>query len=292
MQQISDDDTPMHWLDLPNLRLKPTAEELNRVLAKLKVRLHNFDEIPDLDQGTTRWLTQLVVHDLDWIEENDAQSIRDGAAHRLAQQCGITARADITRTIDVGELEIRLLEPGLTTDKLGMKTWGSALVLAKRLVAEPNLLGKSCIELGAGTGLVGITAAKLGASVVLTDLQEIVENLERNVVSNNLDCPCHVLDWSDPHSSVLAGQKFDLILISDPVYSVEHPEALLASIEMLDSKNVILQVPLRPKYDNERNAVYTGLYDLGYTRDRFEYDEGRDDFGPSRYAFSYWTKGQ
>ncbi|PRT54125.1 Protein-lysine N-methyltransferase EFM2 [Wickerhamiella sorbophila] len=290
MQQISDDEGPIHWLDLPNLRLKPKADELNHVLSKLVVQLHNFDEIPDLDQGTTRWLTQLVAHDLEWIDESTAQAIRDSAAHRLAQQCGITARADVTRAVDVGELKIQLLEPGLTTDKLGMKTWGAALVLAKRLVAEPSLLEKSCIELGAGTGLVGITAAKLGAQIVLTDLEEIVVNLERNVLSNNLNCPCHVLDWSDPHSSVLAGQKFDLILISDPVYSVEHPEALLASIAMLDARKVILEVPLRPKYDNERNAVYTGLYELGYNRDRFEYDDGRDDFGPSKYVFSYWTK--
>lgn len=292
--QVSDHENgPIHWLDLPNLRVKPAANEILALLTRLEVRLHNFDEIPDLDQGTTRWLTLLVADELDWIEPGAAQEIRDKAAQRLAQQCGITARADVVRQVEVPPFSIELHEPGLTTDKLGMKTWGAALVLAKRLIAEPMLLSKAkrVIELGAGTGLVGITAAKLGADVTLTDLPEIVTNLKRNVEANGLECPCQVLDWSDPKSSVLANDRFDLILISDPVYSVEHPEALLATIEMLNAKTVILQVPLRLKYDTERNAVYVGLGILGYIKARFEIDDGRDDFGPSKYAFSCWTRG-
>ncbi|CAN0225805.1 unnamed protein product, partial [Ectocarpus sp. 8 AP-2014] len=51
----------------------------------------------------------------------------------------------------------------------GQRLWEGSLLLCAYLV-ELDLQGKSVLELGAGTGIVGMLAAKLGAqTLILTD---------------------------------------------------------------------------------------------------------------------------
>jgi len=94
---------------------------------------------------------------------------------------------------------LTIREPPLTGDSLGLKTWGSSYVLAQLLhrfgagplshlitasntKAEPLL---EVIELGSGTGLLGLAAACVWrASVILTDLPEIMPNLIHNAELN------------------------------------------------------------------------------------------------------------
>jgi len=45
--------------------------------------------------------------------------------------------------------------------------------------------GRRVVELGAGTGVVGIMASYLGASVVVTDLDSLVPLLDHNINQNN-----------------------------------------------------------------------------------------------------------
>ena len=141
-------------------------------------------------------------------------------------------------------LQVKLVEPSLTADNLGHKTWLASYLLARRL---PHLIANSMIpfpdrplrilELGSGTGLLGITAAALypTAQTRLTDLPAIVDNLAQNVLANSSlfednKPTVDVLDWSTTREKARAN-SYDLILVSDPlvrdIYPLFPPSTLL-----------------------------------------------------------------
>ena len=62
--------------------------------------------------------------------------------------------------------------------------WEEGTIIANWLrdVFSPmGLAGTVCVELGAGTGIVGIVAGILGASVLITDLEDAVATIGYNV---------------------------------------------------------------------------------------------------------------
>ena len=91
------------------------------------------------------------------------------------------------------------------------------------------LQGKRVLELGSGTGIVGIVAARCRpATLVLTDLPDLLPLLTANLASNpahpasTTAIHCLALTWSTTLSaSELSGElllPFDVLLLSDVVY--------------------------------------------------------------------------
>lgn len=105
--------------------------------------------------------------------------------------------------------------------------WPVALLLSRHLCEHPELVrGKSCIELGAGIGIVGMVAAALGAvRVVVSDMPEALPILERNAHATRaklsaLKGKCLVsvapLPWGDALGINAVGRgEFDVILAAD-----------------------------------------------------------------------------
>ncbi|CAD7952937.1 unnamed protein product [Amoebophrya sp. A25] len=89
---------------------------------------------------------------------------------------------------NAGERLVRV-EQCFAQSKTNDVVWDAGLVLCYMLVKSPELVrGKTVLELGAGTGVVGLTAWALGAKrVVLTDLEEALPHLHKNVSLNLLD---------------------------------------------------------------------------------------------------------
>ncbi|KAA8531882.1 hypothetical protein F0562_006401 [Nyssa sinensis] len=82
------------------------------------------------------------------------------------------------------------------------------------------------LELGSGTGLVGIAAAAaLGADITVTDLPHVLSNLQFNVDANadvlaqqGGTVNVAPLSWGDADHMETIGREYDLILGSDVVY--------------------------------------------------------------------------
>ena len=90
----------------------------------------------------------------------------------------------------------------------GRTVWDAAVVLAKYLEhkyghGRRSLERRRVLELGAGTGLAGLAAAALGASVILSDLDYCLPALKANVLATTIEPPGQVsvleLDWLRPN---------------------------------------------------------------------------------------------
>eukprot|EP00924_Labyrinthula_sp_SR-Ha-C_P005295 maker-scaffold_1-snap-gene-27.47-mRNA-1 protein AED:0.03 eAED:0.03 QI:138/1/1/1/0.66/0.5/4/121/256 len=122
---------------------------------------------------------------------------------------------------------------------IGARVWDVAIQFSKFLEQNRSiLLNKSVLEIGAGTGLCGLVAGKLGAEkVVLTDLPRVVPILEEQVSLQDFDVSsvsAKELTWGknlDEYSKVYT--DIDLILLSDMAAPVPEVENLLFTLETL-----------------------------------------------------------
>ncbi|CAH8457914.1 unnamed protein product [Schistosoma turkestanicum] len=117
----------------------------------------------------------------------------------------------------------------------GHYTWKCAEALSDFLVKHPEeVRGLRILELGAGTGLCGITAALLGALHVrftdkdLTYLDTLHLNAQLNGINNYDFTP---LDWNYPLD--WSGEIFDIILASDCLYDKKVYEPFLKTATLL-----------------------------------------------------------
>ncbi|KAK3063967.1 hypothetical protein LTS18_011328 [Coniosporium uncinatum] len=228
-------------------------------------------------EGLTAYLTRIIGSDLQWLPtEEQKEEVWETASLRLSERSGRTGMGAMSRSLYIpvsedDEVEIVLHEPALTSDNLGFKTWASSYLLAKRLhtldfpaLSRKNDLGMRVLELGSGTGLVGMAAAAVfGASVTLTDLPDIEGNLKRNVDANSDvimrsggTAYSGVLDWRNPDVILSEGlhepEKFPVILAADSLYSDKHPQLLVQTIDTWLAKDanarLAVELPLRDEY--------------------------------------------
>ena len=107
-------------------------------------------------------------------------------------------------------------------DATARLVWDGAAPMATFLCEHPELVrDKTVVELGAGPGLPGIVAARLGAKrVVLTDLPSELELPRLNAACNAVGdvCSAKPCTWGDENAIEKIGKKFDVVLCSDVLY--------------------------------------------------------------------------
>ena len=121
----------------------------------------------------------------------------------------------------------------------GATVWDAGVVLAEYILTDEHRKTKdckSCLDLGSGTGIVGLAAAASGkfTRVLLTDLPSVTpllnENLHRNSSAvKNAEVQVQPLRWNNDSDvrDVLAMGPFDVILGGDILYRPQLVDPLL-----------------------------------------------------------------
>jgi len=111
------------------------------------------------------------------------------------------------------------------------RIWPSEVALSEYLIHQffpTKLTGAKVLEIGCGTGVAGVVAAKLGAFTMFSDmvpitLEAVKETCHLNHISNFDTC---TLDWSE---KIESKERYDLVLGSEVFYE----EGILADISHL-----------------------------------------------------------
>lgn len=201
----------------------------------------------------TRWLTSLISRIYEMcFDEQTTDRIVDDAAFILS--CFADSSKDEALTRDFAfpmassaVVKLSLNDAplsGVDHTDVGLQSWGASIVLSSMMCATPDRFfltpqalrdAPKVLELGAGTGLVSLTLAKLlpelsiaGTDLTATDYHPtVLENCEANIETNfgpsngrRAALKTMLLDWSQPpphlHSTI------DFLVASDVVYAPEH----------------------------------------------------------------------
>ncbi|MBA4187726.1 MAG: hypothetical protein C0467_06875 [Planctomycetaceae bacterium] len=119
--------------------------------------------------------------------------------------------------------EARFLAEQAEKIPYGVALWPAAIALAHEIATRANEFpGKRVLELGAGTGLPGIVATSLGATVAQTDRNELALHIcrlngERNRANGVEYRQADWIEWND-------SRHYDWIIGSDILYAeTQHP---------------------------------------------------------------------
>nr|XP_020446511.1 protein-lysine methyltransferase METTL21D [Monopterus albus] len=128
---------------------------------------------------------------------------------------------------------------------VGCVVWDAAIVLARYLETkqfyDPSSgvnvwAGRRVVELGAGTGVVGLMAATLGAQVTVTDLEDLQTLLKVNIQENQTlissgSVTAKILKWGEDVSEFMPPPHY--ILMADCIYYEQSVVPLVDSLKLL-----------------------------------------------------------
>ncbi|GMP32071.1 hypothetical protein CsSME_00005999 [Camellia sinensis var. sinensis] len=121
-------------------------------------------------------------------------------------------------------------------EEYGLFVWPCSVVLAEYVWQQRSRFsGVSVIELGAGTSLPGLVAAKVGSDVTLTDdlnRPEVLANVKSVSDLNNLNCKVMGLTWGMWDATIFSIHQ-KVILGADVLYDTSGFDDLFATVTFL-----------------------------------------------------------
>ncbi|XP_078419418.1 EEF1A lysine methyltransferase 3-like [Cetorhinus maximus] len=141
--------------------------------------------------------------------------------------------------------------------------WDSGIALCRYFEKEKiNFTGRKVIELGAGTGIVGILAALLGGNVTITDKPNCLMQIRNNVYIN-IPPVCRnrlkvrPLVWGEDQFNFPT--DYDFILGSDIVYRFDAYADLIDTLHQLCSEHTTIYLATEFRTDNQSMTFHDVL---------------------------------
>lgn len=156
----------------------------------------------------------------------------------------------------------------------GQKLWCGSVSVIEYVLEHPDVVkGRTVIELGAGTGLLGMTCSRLGAkSVYLTDHDErSLAHMREDCQRNHIEAvEIHSLDWFQPDLGIIRTWSSSIsplvIVAGDVLYKDSLIEPMLALVaELLIDSGAIMLLCHIPRAGVEHEHVLAGIGRQGLT---------------------------
>lgn len=201
-------------------------------------------------------------------------------------------------TIAYLPIELLMANREKQTEISGQKLWCGSLGIIQYILNHPAVVADNLVlELGAGTGVLGMICRKLGAAVVLlTDHDTIsIKHMNDDCVRNHIDASVKRLDWYKPDiaewelDTLSQNLKEVIIVAGDVLYKEALLEPFFSTATMLlqqhtNSSMLLCHIP-RAGVDHatvEARAAQANLIvehiapELWNTGDCFEYCDPDD----------------
>lgn len=141
-----------------------------------------------------------------------------------------------------GDVEVSLVEDFENDSANGTRLWEAGMLLSRYVEAKmrDKMRGRRVLELGAGTGLLGLYLACIKADVLMVDYNDLVVKLLReNVKENKSSAKVAKFDWCDEVAvqELVKGKPFDYIMGADCVYTLDATQGLVKCLLALCSAN-------------------------------------------------------
>ncbi|OUM65320.1 hypothetical protein PIROE2DRAFT_60115 [Piromyces sp. E2] len=191
----------------------------------------------------------------------------------------------------------------------GNLVWDGAYILSKYLY-RLKLRDKKCIELGCGTGLVGISAWTYGADVTLTDIEDVIPLVEENVnfnvdkvlkendntndnqLTNNIKLSkdkirIKTLNWGVENCKEL--DTFDIVFGSEILYYSKSHKALIETLQHICNKNTLCVFIYKTRNLGEEH-FFKLAKEEGFNIEYIDNKKLIEEFQESEYHLIYMKK--
>jgi len=273
----------IHDESVPDSGYASAEEDDEEVIISVSVNPNDDDpDVVDIDAlradpfertFAIKWLTGFISRSDAWIssssnqeEEDERYQTMDEITSLLSTFAGYDQVEEaLTRHFNFPrEVHVELNDAPISGDdhtSVGLQSWASSIVLAERMCADAAEFGfgtvqcrdekRRILELGAGTGLLSIVAAKLlygtdsdtNPEVIATDYHpDVISNLISNIHTNfpspysiavHPPVKVHFLDWQHPLYTAPLDMPFTTILAADVIYHPDHARWIKGCVERL-----------------------------------------------------------
>jgi predicted nicotinamide N-methyase len=177
---------------------------------------------------------------------------------------------------------------------VGGSLWEAARALASLVENHgEKLKSKRAVDLGSGTGLIGLVMASYGAlSVHLTDRAEVLPLLRHNVARNgfadNDDDECRVecveLEWGCGDEVERVGAPVDFVVASECIYNMKYAPMLFGTIRALSAPDTVIFFAYA-----SRNAEHEAIWFRDVVSKHYSVEEVPIGNAPEAQHIQIWT---